>query len=324
LHVIAARFSPDTLEQEEAMESEAVYLIDANNYIFRAFHAIPAFSTSAGHPTNATYGFLRTITKLLRERQPQRVAAIFDAEISFRNEIYPEYKQNRAEPPDTLRPQFKDCRRVLAAISIPCLQADGYEADDLIGTLAAQLSEQGLPVVMVSGDKDMAQMVSERVTLLDVARDEEFDVDAVIERFGVRPEQIPDLLALHGDSVDNIPGIPGVGKKTAQALLQSFDSLDDIMKSPDRIEGLSIRNALGVKRKVMAGLETARIALRLATIARAVPFEIDREALRYPGADRAKVESLFGELEFGERARLEIPRWADEPANATAEHKESV
>jgi DNA polymerase-1 len=293
------------------IENEAVYLIDANNYIFRAFHAIPAMSTPGGHPTNATYGFLRTILKLLRARHPARVAAVFDADVTFRSQIYPEYKQNRIEPPDPLRRQFKDCRRMLAAIGIPCLQAEGYEADDLIGTLADRLRAQGLRVVMVSGDKDLAQLVGEGITLLDVAREEEFDIDGVVERFGVRPEQIPDLLALHGDSIDNIPGVPGIGKKTAEALLKSYRSLEDIIKNPDRIEGLPIRNALGVKRKVLAGLESARLSRRLATIARDVPIDLDPEKLRYHGADRAAVDALFAELEFGARARAEIPRWAD-------------
>jgi 5'-3' exonuclease len=299
-------------EPQPPASPDAAYLIDANNYIFRAFHAIPAMGTAGGKPTNATYGFLRTLLKLLRERKPDRVAAIFEGRVSFRSNLYQAYKQNRIEPPDPLKPQFADCRRAAEAIGIPCLEADGFEADDLIGTLAERLGADGHRVVLVSGDKDFAQLVSPGITLLDIARDEELDVQGVIERFGVRPEQIPDLLALHGDSIDNIPGVPGVGKKTAGLLLRSFRSLEDIAACPDRIEGLPIRNAAAVKQRVMAGLETARLARQLATIVREVPFALDPERLRYHGADRAEVETLFDELEFGARVRAEIPRWITE------------
>jgi 5'-3' exonuclease len=298
--------------------SEAAYLIDANNYIFRAYHAIPPMTTAAGQPTNATYGFLRTLLKLLRERAPEWAVAIFEGAVTFRNQLYPQYKQNRVEPPDALRPQFADCRRILAAIGIPCLEVDGYEADDVMGTLAERIRATGHRVVLVSGDKDMAQLVGDGITLLDIARDEEFDTEKVAERFGVRPEQIPDLLALHGDSIDNIPGIPGIGTKTARILLRSFRSLDDIAAAPDRIEGLAIRNAAAVKHRVMAGLETARLARRLATIARDAPCELDLERLRYRGADRQQVEGLFDALEFGPRVRGEIPRWAEAAATQTA------
>ncbi len=293
------------------MSQETAYLIDANNYIFRAYHAIPPMTTAKGQPTNATYGFIRTLLKLLRERRPQRVAAIFEGAISFRNDLYAGYKQNRTEPPDALKPQFADCRRAAVAIGIPCLEAGGYEADDLMGTLAERLRSAGHRVVLVSGDKDMAQLVGTGITLLDIARDEEFDVDGVVARFGVRPEQIPDLLALHGDSIDNIPGIPGIGTKTALILLSALHSLDNIAACPDRIEGLKIRNAAAVKHKVMAGLETAKLARRLATIACDIPFDFDADELRYQGADRDEVEHLFEELEFGPRVRAEIPHWAD-------------
>jgi len=290
---------------------ETAYLIDANNYIFRAYHAIPPMTAADGRPTNATYGFLRTLLKLVRERAPEWAVAIFEGAVSFRNDLYPQYKQNRSEPPDALKPQFTDSRRAAAAIGLPCLEADGYEADDLMGTLAERIRASGHRVVLVSGDKDMAQLVGDGVTLLDIARDEEFDTDKVAERFGVRPEQIPDLLALHGDAIDNIPGIPGIGTKTARILLRAFRSLDDIAATPDRIEGLSIRNAAAVKHRVMAGLDTARLARRLATIARDVPIELDLEQLRYRGADRQQVEFLFDALGFGLRVRGEIPRWAD-------------
>jgi DNA polymerase-1 len=256
---------------------------------------------------------VRTLLKLVRERRPGWAAAIFEGPVSFRKELYPQYKQNRVEPPDPLKPQFADSRQAATVLGFPCLEADGYEADDLIGTLAERLRASGLRVVLVSGDKDMAQLVGEGITLFDIARDEEFDAAKVAERFGVRPEQIPDLLALHGDAIDNIPGIPGIGTKTAKLLLNAFPSLDEIAACPDRIEGLSIRNAAAVKHRVMAGLETARLARRLATIARDVPFDLELDRLRYRGADRVQLEILFDALAFGPRVRGEIPHWADSP-----------
>ncbi len=294
-----------------AAPGDAAYLIDSNNYIFRAFHGVPVFTTVAGRQTNATYGFVRTLLMLVRERRPAHAAAIFEGAVTFRNDLFPEYKQNRAETPAALGPQLGDCRRAAAAIGFACLEAEGYEADDVIGTLAARLRAAGHRVVLVSGDKDLAQLVGDGITLYDVARDEEFDADGVVKRFGVRPEQIPDLLALLGDAIDNIPGVPGIGDKTAQALLQSCGSLTSILERPDRIEALPIRNPRAIKEKVIAGRETARLALRLATIARDAPIAVDPEALRYRGADRAAVEQLFDELHFGPRVRGEIPMWAE-------------
>ncbi len=290
---------------------EAAYLIDSNNYIFRAFHGVPDFSAADDRPTNATYGFIRTLLMLVRERRPAWAAAIFEGAVSFRNELFAEYKQNRVEPPDNLVPQFEDCRRAAAAIGFACLEAEGYEADDLMGSIAVRLRDEGRHVVLVSGDKDLAQLVGERISLYDVARDEEFDREKVIERFGVAPEQIPDLLALIGDAIDNIPGIRGIGDKTAVALLQGFGSLEAILADPDRIETLAIRNARAIKEKIIEAATSARLSHRLATIATDAPMELDLEALRYRGADREAVDDLFDELRFGARIRGEIPLWAD-------------
>ena len=296
---------------DPAAHPEAAYLIDSNNYIFRAFHGVPDFSAGDDRPTNATYGFIRTLLMLIRARRPAWAAAIFEGAVSFRNELFAEYKQNRVEPPDSLVPQFEDCRRAAAAIGFACLEAEGYEADDLMGSIAVRMREEGHRVGLVSGDKDLAQLVGEGISLYDVARDEEFDREKVIERFGVAPEQIPDLLALIGDSIDNIPGIHGIGDKTAVALLQGYGSLDAILADPDRMETLSVRNARGIKEKIVAAAESARLSRRLATIATDAPIELDLEALRYRGADREAVTDLFDELRFGARIRGEIPMWAD-------------
>jgi 5'-3' exonuclease len=290
------------------------YLVDAHNYIFRAFHGVPNFATAAGRPTNATYGFIRTLLMLVREHPPELAACIFEGPPTRRTALYPAYKQNRAELPPALGPQFADCRRAAAALGFTCLESVGYEADDLMGTLAETLAAAGHRVVLVSGDKDLAQLVNDRITLYDVARDEAFDAAKVEERFGVPPERIPDLLALTGDSIDNIPGVPGIGDKTAVALLQAFGSLPAILAHPERIADLGLRNARAVAERIAAAGDQPRLGLELATIARDAPVEIETAALAYRGAHRAELEPLCAELDFGPRIRAEVPIWADEPS----------
>jgi len=296
-----------------SLAASGAYLVDAHNYIFRAFHGVPAFKTDAGRPTNATYGFIRTLLMLVREHPPALAACIFEGPPTRRIALFAEYKQTRAELPPALGPQFADCRRAAKALGFPCLESDGYEADDLIGTLAVQLADAGYPVVVVSGDKDLAQLVDDRITLYDVARDEAFDAAKVAERFGVPPERIPDLLALTGDAIDNIPGIPGIGDKTAVALLQAMGSVPTILAHPERIAELDLRNARAVAEKIVAAGDRPRLALELATIAKNVPFAIDPDALAYKGAIREEVEELATELDFGPRIRNEVPIWAGEP-----------
>ncbi len=309
----ARRPSGGAVPEGEAAGREAAYLIDSHNYIFRAFHGLPAFSNSAGRPTNATYGFARTILMLVRERNPAFAAAIFEGPPTRRSAVYAEYKQNRAEVPSALAPQFPDCRRAAVALGLTCLESEGYEADDLMGTIACTLRDAGRPVVLVSGDKDLAQLVGNGITLYDVARDEDFDRAKVIERFGVLPEQIPDLLALTGDSIDNIPGIPGIGAKTAVALIHGLGSLDAILAAPERIASLPLRQARAVAERVRAAGDQPRLARELATIACDAPLDdFDITAIAYRGARRELVEALSAELEFGPRLKGEVPRWEDD------------
>jgi 5'-3' exonuclease len=299
-------------------EPAGAYLIDAHNYIFRAFHGVPSFTSGAGRPTNATYGFIRTLLMLVREHPPALAACIFEGPPTRRTALYPAYKQNRAELPPALGPQFADCRRAAAALGFQCLESAGYEADDLMGTLAAKLAAAGEEVVLVSGDKDLAQLVTDRITLYDVARDEAFDLAGVKERFGVPPARIPDLLALTGDPIDNIPGIPGIGDKTAVALLAAFGSLPAILADPARIADLDLRNARAVAEKVSAAGDQPRLGLELATIATDAPIAIDLATLAYRGAHRAELEPLCAELDFGPRIRAEVPIWAGEPRSELA------
>jgi len=268
-----------------------------------------------GAPVQATYGFLRTILKVLREREPEVVVTAFERGPSFRNELYADYKANRAEPPDDLVPQFESSRRAAAALGVHPLEVDGFEADDLIGTLVAPLRERGCHVLVVTSDKDMAQLVADGITLFDAARDRELDAAGVHDVYGVVPEQIVDYLALVGDQVDNIPGVPGIGPKTAQILLREAGSIEALLADPGRVAAMPIRGAKAVGDRLLAAREQIRVARALATIRRDVPVDIDLAGLEYRGADRQAVEREFAALGFGGRIRGEIKRWANDPVS---------
>ena len=206
-----------------------VYVIDAMNYIFRAYHALPDNITSPdGMLTNAVLGYLRTLLRIIKERKPEYMAAAFEKDTSFRNAMFAGYKANRTQPPKDLETQFGYCRKITEAIGVASLEADDYEADDVIGTIAARMSAMGHRVVVVTGDKDMSQLVCETVHVYDIAKEHWLDEAAVREKFGVAPNQIPDLLALHGDHIDNIPGVTGVGEKTARHILSVCGSVEDL------------------------------------------------------------------------------------------------
>lgn len=287
-------------------------LFDANNYIFRAYYGLPPMQAPDGTPMQATYGFTRTVLKVLRQKEPAFVVACFEAGPSFRNQLYADYKANRAAPPDDLIPQFATARAAAAAIGIACIECPGYEADDLLGTLARRLRAAGVCVAIVSGDKDLAQVVGDGITLLDVAHRRELDAAGVEEIYGIRPDQVADYLALTGDSVDNIPGVSGVGPKTARALLRETDSLDALLAAPERIEALPVRGRHALRARIAAAAEQLQLSRRLATIRYDVPLELDLEAIAYRGASRSIVEREFELLGFGRRIQGEINRWVTE------------
>src|SRR3954463_10354897 len=208
---------------------QPVYVIDAMNYIFRAYHALPDNITSPdGMLTNAVLGYLRTLLRIIKERKPEYMAAAFERNTSFRNTMFAAYKANRKQTPENLEAQFDYCRKITRAIGVACLEADEYEADDVIGTIATRMSAFGHSVVVVTGDKDMSQLVCDSVQIYDIAKEHWMDEAGVREKFGVSPGQIPDLLALHGDHVDNIPGVMGVGQKTARQLLSVCGSVEEL------------------------------------------------------------------------------------------------
>ncbi len=290
-----------------------IYLIDASPYIFRAYFSIPSsIRTPEGAPANAVYGYTAFLLDLLKREHPSHLAVAFDGSLttSFRNEIYPAYKAQRELPPAELEAQLDACWEVTKALGIAAHIDDRFEADDIIGTLIAKLAKHDGKFIVVSGDKDLAQLVNKRVTLWDFAKDRRFDEKAVKQHFGVRPNQIIDLLALMGDAVDNIPGVKGIGGKTAVALLEKFASIEDIFEKLERVEKMAVRGAAAIRAKLEQGQEHAFLSKNLATISTKAPVKASLRTLQYNGADRQQVEALFDQLGFG-RIRERIPRWKD-------------
>jgi DNA polymerase-1 len=290
-----------------------VHLIDAHLYVFRAYAALPEMRAPDGTCTQAAYGFASTLIRILGEAAPKHVACAFDhALTSFRNEIEPGYKAGRTEPPPDLEPQFALCAEVAESLGMPALSAPGFEADDVIATLAEALVAAGAEVVVVSADKDLAQLVREdgRVLLWDFARARTLDADGVRARFGVAPQQIPDYLGLVGDAVDNLPGVPGVGPKSAAAALRAFGTIEAIPHAADAWAGIGIRGAARIAARIEAHRERALRSRALATLRRDVPgLAVGPEAFAWRGADRGRAERLCRRLGWG-RIAERIPSTA--------------
>jgi DNA polymerase-1 len=284
--------------------AERLHLIDGSGYVYRAFHGLPMLSTSRGLPTNAVLGFANMVAKLLREEHPERIAVVFDAPGgTFRDELFAEYKETRSPMPDELRPQIPYIRRLVEALRLPVIEVAGVEADDVLGTLSAQASAAGIETVIITGDKDMMQLVDERTTLYDTMRDRRVGIPEVEERFGVKPELVPDVLGLMGDAIDNIPGVTGVGEKTAKALVSAIGPVEDILAHPDRVDGSGIRGARKVRDTLLREADTARLSKTLATIKRDLDMRLDTDALRWPGPDTEVLRPLLMELEFASLLR---------------------
>jgi DNA polymerase-1 len=291
-----------------------VHLFDGHYFIFRAWFSLPPLTAPDGSQTQAAYGFTSTLLKYLADPELTHAAVCLDHTLeSFRNELEPGYKATRGEPPAELEAQFDLCREVLRALGIPCYEAPDYEADDVIATLCRQLAARGVRVEVHTSDKDLAQVVREdgRVVLRDPRSGERIDADAVRARFGVDPARIPDYLGLVGDAVDNLPGVPGVGPKTAGALLRAFGSLEAIPEDPAAWEGLGLRGAARLAGRIAEHRERALRTRDLATLRDDVPgLEVRPDDLALRGASREAVRSLFERLGWG-RIAERIPRWAD-------------
>jgi len=273
------------------------FLIDGSSYIFRAFFAIRGLSTAKGLPTNAAFGFTSMLLKVLRDHKPDGVAVVFDAKgPTFRTKLYSDYKANRPSMPDELAAQIPYIKKIVEGFRIPALEKEGYEADDLIGTIAKKAEQDGLEVVIVSGDKDLLQLVSDRVTALDTMKDSHKGLREVKERFGVPPERLPDIMGLSGDSIDNIPGVRGIGEKTAVELIKRFGSLDALLQ---RLEGLNEKELKKkTKEKILQQRDQALLSRDLATIDTHVPLEIRWNDFLLSPPDEESLRAVFKELEF--------------------------
>jgi len=284
-----------------------LHLIDASLYVFRAWHSMPPeFHDKDGAPINAVHGFTRFLCDFLERAQPTHVLVAFDESLtsSFRNGIYPEYKANRELPPQELIVQFQYCRRVAAAMGL-CVLADiQYEADDLIGSAVHIARAQGFRAVIVSADKDFGQLINGDDEQWDFSKDQRWDAHGIKQRLGVRPDQVADFLALTGDAVDNIPGVPGVGAKTAATLLAHFDTLDALLARVEEVPYLSFRGAGQSYARIKAHREQALLSRALTGIALDAPVPATAAQLaRSPPVDTAALDALMEQLRFGPLTR---------------------
>lgn len=276
----------------ETTPRETLYLIDGSSYIYRAYYAIRHLTSPKGFPTNALYGFTQMLLKVLKDRQPEHIAVVFDAgRLTFRNELYPAYKANRAAMPDDLVPQLAPIKEMVRAFNIPALELAGFEADDIIATIARDCEAKGLAVVVVTGDKDLMQIVTDNVRLLDTMKEKESGLKEVAERFGVGPEQVIDILGLAGDTSDNIPGVPGIGEKTAIKLIQEFGSLGALLERSGEVKG-----KMGEKLREFAA--QALLSRQLATVDFAVPLAWSFDDLAAQPPDNRLLSELFKEYGF--------------------------
>ncbi len=277
-----------------------VHLIDGHVYIFRAYYSLPEMFSPDGMPTQAAYGFANTLIRLLADARVTHAAVCFDESMqSFRNEIEPSYKANRGETPEDLEPQFELCTRVARALGLAVFEEEGFEADDLIASLAAQIVRGEGRVVVVSSDKDLAQLVREdgRIVLHDLARDTTLDADAVRAKFGVDPTQIPDYLGLAGDTIDNLKGVPGVGPKSAAAVLTAFGRIEGVPVDPAEWAGVGVRGTRRLAALVSEHRERALKTRALATLREdALISPVAVEDLAWSGARSEEFELLCEQL----------------------------
>ena len=290
------------------------YLIDASVYIFRAYYSMPDDMVDGdGNPVNALYGFSRFLGDFMEQVTPEYIAIAFDESLTtnFRTSIYPEYKANRDPAPADLKRQFALCRRFSRALGLMDVSDPMYEADDLIGTLVEHGRRIGRPSTVVSRDKDLAQLLSREDIFWDFAGKGKINYDRIPEVFGVWPEQIADFLALAGDSVDNIPGVPGVGKKTAGALLNHFGSLEKIYANLDKVHEVEVRGAKTLGLKLETHKDAADLARRLTGIACDAPIENVEEGLQPKAPDLGAINALFDEANIGLALRRQAERVSD-------------
>lgn len=291
-----------------------IYLVDASVYVFRAYYSLPDTMTNEnGDPINAAYGFARFLGDLIEETKAEHIAVAFDESLtnSYRNEIYPEYKANREPAPPDLKLQFEWCREISDALGLTGFSSNRYEADDIIGTITVRMRDLDHTTTIVTRDKDLAQLLKPGDIFWDYASRKRMEYGDIEGNFGVLPEKIADYLALAGDSVDNIPGVPGVGKKTASALLSHFESLDDLYDNLDQVASLSIRGAKTLGDKLETHRDAAYLAQRLTRIECDMNLEFDESTLSREAPDSDRVSDVYDRVGFGSALRRQAERIAD-------------
>ena len=298
-----------------------IYLIDASVYVFRAYYSMPPDMTDRdGNPAHATFGFARFLGDLIERVQPRYIGVAFDESLttSFRNQIYPAYKANREPAPADLKAQFYSCREFCRHVGIPAFAHAEYEADDIVGTLATRCRREGSPVTFVTRDKDYAQLIRIGDVYWDYTDNAQYRHHEIEDRFGVAPERFADFLALMGDSVDNIKGVPGVGPKTAAALMKEFASLEELYDNLDRVAGIPVRGAGKLAAKLIEHRDAAFLARRLTEIACNMPLETSRADLARRAPDIQALTAFFDRHNFGPMLRKQAERLALLPLSAAA------
>lgn len=277
----------------------SLVLVDGSSYLYRAFYAFPPLTNGLGEPTGAMYGVLNMLKSLISQVNPKYIAVVFDAKgKTFRDALFEQYKSHRPPMPDDLRKQIQPLHEMIKALGLPLLVVDGVEADDVIGTLAVSASKCGQKVLISTGDKDMAQLVDENITLINTMTNTILDVEGVVEKYGVPPSLIIDYLALRGDSSDNIPGVAGVGEKTALGLLQHLGGLDQIYADIAQVATVPVRGAKSLGDKLVDAKEMAYLSYQLATIKTDVPLSQDYTQLTLQPENKDKLLEYFGRYEF--------------------------
>lgn len=289
-----------------------VHLIDASIYVFRAYFSVaPEFVDVEERPVHAVFGFLNTLLTLLHDEKPGHVAVCFDESLttSFRNRLYPPYKANRELPPADLAAQFEYCQRLCHALGLRVLVDGEYEADDLAGSALHVLRAQGFRGVLITGDKDFSQLVGDDDLIFDVTRKERTDAAAVKRKYGIRPEQFADYLALMGDAVDNIPGIHGIGPKTAATLIGHFGSLDALLERVEEVPFLRLRGAAQIAEKLRKGRDDALLFRLLSRIALDAPVPMAAADYACTAPDMTALEATLDQLRFGPLTRRRCREW---------------
>ncbi len=276
-----------------------LYLIDGNSYVYRAFYAIKSLANSKGFPTNAIYGFTNMLLKIMREKKPDGIVVSFDSPApTERHRMFEAYKAQRPETPGELVLQLPHIRKMITAFNIKIFEVPGYEADDLLCTIAKKATEKGANVFIVTSDKDMLQIVDERIKIYDPVKDRVLDEEYVKEKFGVGPERVTEFMALTGDAVDNIPGVKGIGEKTAKELLLNFRDLDELLDHPEKIKKERLRTLIA------GNIEMVRLSKQLATVDTSVPIEVDVNDFAVGEPDWPALLTLFRQFEFGSLLKM--------------------